>query len=71
MEEGEALMPKQRTEVFRLMLKEVDENGEGMTRWEKDFCESITERLDAGGALTKAQTDRLWETHDRRTGGRP
>lgn len=37
------------------LLQHVDQNGEGLTQWEVDFIESLTEQLLDGKTLTEAQ----------------
>ncbi len=47
-------------------LRELDDNGEGLTEFEITFVESITKQLRAGAILTDRQRDVLADIREKR-----
>lgn len=48
---------------IRFMLQELESLGEGLTKWEQQFLEDITDYVDRGGKLSDAQYKTLCDIY--------
>ncbi len=58
---------KQPIEILRQWIECIDEEGRGVTDWERSFVESVSEQIDRSGTLTDKQIDQLEGIYARRT----
>ena len=58
---------RQTAEILRSWIECVNDEGRGLTNWEKSFMESITEQFDLSGSLSPAQEQALERIYASRT----
>lgn len=58
---------KQPPEVLRDWIDQINERGRGLTKWEEDFMDSITEQFAERGSLSPKQTEILERIYADRT----
>ncbi len=58
---------KQPIEILRQWIECIEEEGRGVTDWERSFVESVSEQLERRGTLTDAQIDTIETIYAART----
>ena len=51
---------------IRHMLAELESLGQGITKWEQEFLENITDHFERGGRLTDGQYKKLCDIYGER-----
>ena len=52
-------MDRKTKEIIKQWIEDVNEEGRGLTDWERNFMFSITEQFDSRGALSERQEEIL------------
>ena len=53
--------------VIQDWLQQIEDFGRGLTKWEKDFVESISEQLDSSGSISDRQEEILERIYAEKT----